>query len=47
VFFASQAVLPVMIAQRRGRHRHLASMAGKIGSPNNLPYNVSRPPWSA
>jgi meso-butanediol dehydrogenase / (S,S)-butanediol dehydrogenase / diacetyl reductase len=42
VFFASQAVLPVMIAQRRGAIVSLASMAGKIGSPNNLPYNVSK-----
>ena len=42
VFFASQAVLPVMIAQRRGAIVNLASMAGKIGSPNNLPYNVSK-----
>jgi NAD(P)-dependent dehydrogenase (short-subunit alcohol dehydrogenase family) len=42
VFFASQAVLPVMIAQRRGAIVNLASMAGKIGSPNNLPYNASK-----
>src|SRR3989475_3503502 len=42
VFFATQAVLPVMIAQRRGAIVNLASMAGKIGSPNNLPYNVSK-----
>src|SRR6266404_664911 len=42
VFFASQAVLPAMIAQRRGAIVNLASMAGKIGSPNNLPYNVSK-----
>ncbi len=41
-FFASQAVLPVMIAQRSGAIVNLASMAGKIGSPNNLPYNVSK-----
>jgi NAD(P)-dependent dehydrogenase (short-subunit alcohol dehydrogenase family) len=42
VFFASQAVLPVMIAQKRGAIVNLASMAGKIGSPNNLPYNASK-----
>src|SRR5437773_12468202 len=42
VFYASQAVLPVMISQRRGAIVNLASMAGKIGSPNNLPYNVSK-----
>jgi NAD(P)-dependent dehydrogenase (short-subunit alcohol dehydrogenase family) len=42
VFFASQAVLPVMIAQKRGCIVSLASMAGKIGSRTNLPYNVSK-----
>ncbi len=42
VFFASQAVLPVMIAQKRGVIVSLASMAGKIGSRTNLPYNVSK-----
>jgi meso-butanediol dehydrogenase / (S,S)-butanediol dehydrogenase / diacetyl reductase len=42
VFFASQAVLPVMIAQRRGSIVNLASMAGKVGSRTNLPYNASK-----
>jgi NAD(P)-dependent dehydrogenase (short-subunit alcohol dehydrogenase family) len=42
VFFASQAVLPTMIAARRGAIVNLASMAGKIGSRTNLPYNVSK-----
>ena len=42
VFFASQAVLPVMIAQKRGAIVNLASMAGKIGSRTNLPYNASK-----
>ena len=42
VFFASQAVLPTMIAQKRGCIVSLASMAGKIGSKTNLPYNVSK-----
>src|SRR2546422_5190804 len=42
VFFASQAVLPAMIAQKRGSIVNLASMAGKIGSKTNLPYNVSK-----
>jgi len=32
VFFATQAVLPTMIAQKRGVIVSLASMAGKIGS---------------
>src|SRR5574341_953210 len=42
VFFASQAVLPVMIAQKGGSIVSLASMAGKIGSRTNLPYNASK-----
>ena len=42
VFFASQAVLPTMITQKRGAIVSLASMAGKVGSRNNLPYNASK-----
>ena len=42
VFFASQAVLPTMIAQKSGVIGSLASMAGKIGSRANLPYNASK-----
>src|SRR5262245_2622075 len=42
VFFATQAVLPAMIAQKRGAIVNLASMAGKIGSKTNLPYNASK-----
>ncbi len=42
VFFASQAVLPTMIAQKGGAIVNLASMAGKIGSVGNLPYNASK-----
>jgi NAD(P)-dependent dehydrogenase (short-subunit alcohol dehydrogenase family) len=42
VFFASQAVLPAMIAQKRGNIVSLASMAAKVGSRNNLPYNASK-----
>src|SRR2546430_9537431 len=42
VFFASQAVLPTMIAQKHGSIVSLASMAGKIGSKTNLPYNASK-----
>ncbi len=42
VFFASQAVLPTMIAQKSGAIVSLASMAGKIGSASNLPYNASK-----
>jgi NAD(P)-dependent dehydrogenase (short-subunit alcohol dehydrogenase family) len=36
VFFATQAALPTMIAQKRGVVVSLASMAGKIGSRANL-----------
>ncbi len=42
VFFTTQAVLPTMIAQHRGAIVSLASMAGKIGSRTNLPYNASK-----
>ena len=42
VFFATQAVLPTMLAQKRGAIVSLASMAGKIGSRTNLPYNASK-----
>ena len=42
VFFASQAVLPSMIGHKRGIIVNLASMAGKIGSRANLPYNASK-----
>jgi NAD(P)-dependent dehydrogenase (short-subunit alcohol dehydrogenase family) len=42
VFFASVAVLPTMIAQKRGSIVNLASMAGKVGSKTNLPYNASK-----
>ena len=42
VFFASQAVLPTMVAQKGGSIVSLASMAGKIGNKNNLPYNASK-----
>src|SRR5216683_4955715 len=42
VFFASQAVLPTMVAQKRGVIVSLASMAGKVGSRTNVPYNASK-----
>jgi NAD(P)-dependent dehydrogenase (short-subunit alcohol dehydrogenase family) len=42
VFFTSQAVLPVIVAQKSGCIVSLASMAGKIGSKTNLPYNASK-----
>jgi meso-butanediol dehydrogenase/(S,S)-butanediol dehydrogenase/diacetyl reductase len=42
VFFASQAVLPHMLAAGRGNIISLASMAGKLGSPTSLPYAASK-----
>ncbi len=42
VFFTTKAVLPTMIRQHRGNVISLASMAGKIGSRTNLPYNASK-----
>ena len=42
VFFATQAVLPAMIAQKFGAIVNLASMSGKIGSKTSLPYNASK-----
>jgi meso-butanediol dehydrogenase / (S,S)-butanediol dehydrogenase / diacetyl reductase len=42
VFFASQAVLPAMIARKRGNIVSLASLAGKVGSRTNLAYNASK-----
>jgi NAD(P)-dependent dehydrogenase (short-subunit alcohol dehydrogenase family) len=42
VFFATQAVLPTMIAAKHGNIISLASMAGKVGSKTNLPYNASK-----
>jgi NAD(P)-dependent dehydrogenase (short-subunit alcohol dehydrogenase family) len=47
VFFASQAVLPTMIEQKRGVIVNLASMAGRIGSRANLPTTPARPRSSA
>src|SRR5438309_9761380 len=41
VFFACQAVLPPMIAQKRGSSVSSASMASKIGNRNKPPYNAS------
>jgi len=42
VFFATQAVIPTMAEQKHGSIVSLASMAGKIGSKTNLPYNASK-----
>jgi NAD(P)-dependent dehydrogenase (short-subunit alcohol dehydrogenase family) len=42
VFFCCQAVLPTMLAAKRGLIVNVASMAGKIASTNGLPYAVSK-----
>src|SRR5437762_3627920 len=42
VCFGCQAVLPMMMAQKRGSIVSVASMAGKVGNRNNLPYNASK-----
>jgi meso-butanediol dehydrogenase/(S,S)-butanediol dehydrogenase/diacetyl reductase len=42
VFFCAQAVLPTMLAARRGVIVNVASMAGKIASTTSLPYAVSK-----
>src|SRR6516165_10755898 len=42
VFFASQAVLPTMIAQKSGVIVSLASRAGKSGGGATLPYTPGR-----
>ena len=42
VFFASQAVLPHMIAARRGSIVNLASMAGKMGIRTSLVYAATK-----
>jgi 3-oxoacyl-[acyl-carrier protein] reductase len=42
VLFCAQAVLPTMLAARRGIIISVASMAGKVASANSLPYAVSK-----
>jgi NAD(P)-dependent dehydrogenase (short-subunit alcohol dehydrogenase family) len=42
VFFASQAVLPHMVAAKRGNIVSLASMAGKLGTQTSLVYAASK-----
>src|SRR3954471_20596214 len=42
VFFASQAVLPHMMAAKRGNIVSLASMAGKVGSTYSVAYAASK-----
>jgi NAD(P)-dependent dehydrogenase (short-subunit alcohol dehydrogenase family) len=40
--FCAQAVLPHMIAARRGRIIFIASQSGKVSSPNGLVYGASK-----
>jgi meso-butanediol dehydrogenase/(S,S)-butanediol dehydrogenase/diacetyl reductase len=42
VFFATQAVLRLMIAARRGTIINVASMAAKVGSKTSVPYAASK-----
>ena len=42
VFFATQAVLPTMIAAKRGNIISLASMAGKMGLKTSLVYGITK-----
>jgi 3-hydroxybutyrate dehydrogenase len=42
VFLVTQAILPHMIARKKGKIVNMASTAGKWGSPNQSAYNVSK-----
>jgi NAD(P)-dependent dehydrogenase (short-subunit alcohol dehydrogenase family) len=42
VLFCCQAVLPTMLAARRGVIVNVASMAGKVATPTSIPYGVSK-----
>jgi NAD(P)-dependent dehydrogenase (short-subunit alcohol dehydrogenase family) len=42
VMFCCQAVLPTMLAARRGVIVSVASMAGKMATPTSIPYGVSK-----
>lgn len=42
VFYFCRAVIPVMKAQRSGRIVNIASIAGKEGNPNMVPYSAAK-----
>ena len=42
VFYGCRAVLPAMRAQRYGRIVNIASIAGKEGNPNAVPYSTAK-----
>src|SRR5690348_3385071 len=42
VLFCCQAVLPTMLAAKRGVIVNVASMAGKVATPTAIPYGVSK-----
>lgn len=41
-FLVSRAVLPAMLERKHGRIVNVASIAGKEGNPNLIPYSVSK-----
>jgi 3-oxoacyl-[acyl-carrier protein] reductase len=42
VFYCCRAVIPAMLERRRGRIINIASIAGKEGNPNMVPYSAAK-----